>query len=342
MTTPAFPQATLLLSGPDIRSMLTWPDTISAVRDSFRAAATGDVMQPAAAQVGMATGSLHLKAGGLLDPALLSVKANLRPDAARALGVILVFDPDQVTLRAVLDSADVTAYRTAATAVVAAGALGAKDGCSVTVLGTGRVAAGVLDAMPHNIEVSAFHVWGRDRGRAERLARSADRPVTVHDTPASAAAQADVVVTCTPSRSPLLSAADLRQGTLVLAMGADSPGKRELAADVLADAVIVADDLEAVTRVGEVAWHPKASGDVTLSDLGSVITGAAALPGDAGRTRRVVFDSVGIAFVDTAVAALLLRTAHARDLGTPFHFAPPPAATERQPSTPAITLGGAR
>ncbi|MFF3468455.1 ornithine cyclodeaminase family protein [Streptomyces sp. NPDC002619] len=311
--------------------MLTWPDTISAVRDSFRTAATGGIMQPAAAQVGMANGSLHLKAGGLLDPALLSVKANLRPDAARALGVILVFDPDQVTLRAVLDSADVTAYRTAATAVVAAGALGAKDGCSVAVLGTGRVAGGVLAAMPHDIAVGAFHVWGRDRDRAERLARTADRPVSihVHDTPASAAAQADIVVTCTPSRSPLLSAADLREGTLVLAMGADSPGKRELAADVLADAVIVADDLEAVTRVGEVAFHPNASGNAALGELGSVITGAVALPGDAGRTRRVVFDSVGIAFVDTAMAALLLRTAQGRDLGTPFHFAPPPAVTEQ-------------
>jgi ornithine cyclodeaminase/alanine dehydrogenase-like protein (mu-crystallin family) len=330
MTASEFPQATMLLSGPDIRSMLTWPDTITAVRDSFRAAATGGIMQPAAAQVGFATGSLHLKAGGLLDPAMLSVKANLRPDAARALGVILVFDADRVTLRAVMDSADVTAYRTAATAVVAATALGAKDGCSVAVLGTGRVAGGVLEAMPHGINVSAFHVWGRDRDRAERLARTLDRPVPVHihDTPAAAAAQADVVVTCTPSRSPLLSGADLREGALVLAMGADSPGKRELAPDVLAGAVIVADDIEAVTRVGEVAFHPNASGDVVLADLGSVITGAVALPGDAGRTRRVVFDSVGIAFVDTAMAALVLRTAQGRDLGTPFHFAPPPAVTE--------------
>jgi ornithine cyclodeaminase/alanine dehydrogenase-like protein (mu-crystallin family) len=324
MTVSESPQATMLLSGPDVRSVLTWPDTISAVRDSFRAAATGGIMQPAAAQVGMATGSLHLKAGGLLNPALLSVKANLRPDAARALGVILVFDPDQVTLRAVLDSADVTAYRTAATAVVAAGALGAQDGCSVAVLGTGRVAGGFLDALPHEVKVGAFHVWGRDRERAERLARAAGRPVPVHvhDTPGAAAAQADVVVTCTPSRSPLVSAADLREGALLLAMGADSPGKRELAPDVLADAVIVADDPEAVTRVGEVAFHPNGSAGAVLGDLGSVITGAVALPGDAGRTRRVIFDSVGIAFVDTAMAALVLRTAQARGLGTPFHFAP--------------------
>jgi ornithine cyclodeaminase/alanine dehydrogenase-like protein (mu-crystallin family) len=329
MTASELPQATMLLSGPDVRSVLTWPDTIRAVRDSFRAAATGGAMRPAAAQVAMATGSLHLKAGGLLDPALLSVKANLRPDAARALGVILVFDPDGVTLRAVMDSADVTAYRTAATAVVAARALGAQDGCSVAVLGTGRVAGGVLDALPHEMKVGAFHVWGRDRDRAQQLARAADRPVSVHvhDTPGAAAAQADVVVTCTPSRSPLVSAADLRAGTLVLAMGADSPGKRELAADVLQDAVIVADDTEAVTRVGEVAFHPNVTAGVVLGDLGSVITGAVALPDDAGRTRRVVFDSVGIAFVDTAMAALVLSTAQARNLGTSFNFAPPAVAS---------------
>jgi ornithine cyclodeaminase/alanine dehydrogenase-like protein (mu-crystallin family) len=110
-------------------------------------------------------------------------------------------------------------------------------------------------------------------------------------------------------------------------MGADSPGKRELAADVLQDAVIVADDTEAVTRVGEVAFHRDVTSGVVLGDLGSVITGAVALPDDAGRTRRVVFDSVGIAFVDTAMAALVLRTAQARDLGTPFNFAPSAVAS---------------
>jgi ornithine cyclodeaminase/alanine dehydrogenase-like protein (mu-crystallin family) len=303
--------------------MLTWQDTIQSVRDSFRAAATGRILAPAAAQVPTPNGSLHLKAGGLLDPSLLSVKANLRPDAGRALGVILLFDPDGVTLRAVLESAEVTAYRTAATAVVAAGALGTQNNCSVAVLGTGRVAGAVIEALLYEINVSAFHLWGRNREHAEQLAHAngSSVPVYVHDTPGGATAHADVVVTCTPSRSPLIEAADLRDGALVLAMGADSPGKRELADDVLAGAIIVADDPVAVTRVGETAFLPdSATSDAVLGDLGSLLTGAVTLPGG---TARVVFDSVGIAFVDTAVAALLLKKAEANGLGTPFHFTPP-------------------
>jgi ornithine cyclodeaminase/alanine dehydrogenase-like protein (mu-crystallin family) len=324
MTVSASSRETRLLSGPDIRAVLTWPDTIQSVRDSFRAAAAGRILGPAAAQVPTPDGSLHLKAGGLLDPSLLSVKANLRPDAGRALGVILLFDPDGVTLRAVLESAEVTAYRTAATAVVAAGALGAQDNCSVAVLGTGKVAGAVIEALPYEINVSAFHLWGRNREHAAQLAHAngSSVPVHVHDTPGGATAHADVVVTCTPSRSPLIETTDLRDGALVLAMGADSPGKRELADDVLAGAIIVADDPVAVTRVGETAFLPNTAADAVLGDLGSLLAGAVTLPGGTARA-RVVFDSVGIAFVDTAVAALVLRKAEANGLGTPFHFTPP-------------------
>jgi ornithine cyclodeaminase/alanine dehydrogenase-like protein (mu-crystallin family) len=307
------PAGTRLLDRTTVRSLLHWPDVIEAVRESYRAAADQAVLRPEAAELKLPAGLVHLKAGGLLDPTLVSIKANLRPDGARASGVILLFDADRGALTAVLDSADLTAYRTAAAAVVAAKALGAPDGCSVAVLGTGPVGACVLQAMAHEVKVSEFQLWGRNATRAADVAAAAaDVAVHVHQTPGAAAASADVVVTCTPSREPLIGAADLRTGALVLAMGADSPGKRELAADVIDGAVIVVDSA-AARSVGESAYLPERADDAVLGEVGELLTGrisTAEFPG-----RRKVFDSVGIAHVDTAVAAAVVRQAEAKALG---------------------------
>jgi ornithine cyclodeaminase/alanine dehydrogenase-like protein (mu-crystallin family) len=82
--------------------------------------------------------SLHLKSGAL-GSQMLSVKANLRPDAGSSAGLVLAFDPVRFALRAILDSADITAMRTAAIAAVAARRLAGPGGHIVAVIGTGPV-----------------------------------------------------------------------------------------------------------------------------------------------------------------------------------------------------------
>jgi ornithine cyclodeaminase/alanine dehydrogenase-like protein (mu-crystallin family) len=163
-------------------------------------------------------------------------------------------------------------------------------------------------------------VWSRNPDRAHELARTAgvDVDIRVHDSPGAAAAKADVVVTCTPSREPLISAADLLDEALVVAMGADSPGKRELAGDVVEDAVVVVDDPVGALAVGEATHLAGHARQAVLGDLGSLLIGAITLPDLAGK--RVVFDSVGVAYVDTAVAALVVAQAEAKGLGESFTF----------------------
>jgi ornithine cyclodeaminase/alanine dehydrogenase-like protein (mu-crystallin family) len=163
-------------------------------------------------------------------------------------------------------------------------------------------------------------VWSRNPDRARELARAAgvEVGVRVHDSPGAAAASADVVVTCTPSRAPLISAADLRDGALVVAMGADSPGKRELAGDVLDDAVVVVDDPVAALAVGEASHLASDARRAVRGDLGSLLIGAITLSDVAGK--RVIFDSVGVAYVDTAVAALVVAQAEVEGLGEGFTF----------------------
>jgi ornithine cyclodeaminase/alanine dehydrogenase-like protein (mu-crystallin family) len=307
---------TLLLDGAAVRSVLTWPDTIAAIESAFVAAAEGNALPGTASQLTPPGALLHLKAGGFSEPPLLTIKANLRPDDARAFGVLLVFDHRRRSLRAILDSADVTAVRTAATAAVAAKALGGRDGATVAVIGSGPVAERILEALPHVLAPGQLRLWSRDRSRATALSRLAPIGVDhkVCETPAEAVAAADIVVTCTPSREPLLTAGDLARHALILAMGADSPGKQELAADVLTGATVVADDPAAARRVGESARLPESAADPV--HLGAVLARGELQRADA----RVVFDSVGTAFTDTAATEVIVRLATERGLGVPFTF----------------------
>jgi ornithine cyclodeaminase/alanine dehydrogenase-like protein (mu-crystallin family) len=149
-------------------------------------------------------------------------------------------------------------------------------------------------------------------GAVREAAAGLDLPVTVAATPGEAAAGVGLVLTATPSREPLLTAAELSRTPLVLAMGADTAGKRELGPGVLDDAHLVIDTSDAFS-VGESAYLPAGRDSVTLGDL---LAGERTL--DSGR--RIVFDSVGSAVVDVAVTDLVLALAEREDFGTGYVF----------------------
>jgi alanine dehydrogenase len=120
----------------------------------------------------------------------------------------------------------------------------------------------------------------------------------------------DVVVTCTPSRRPLLSAADVPDGCFVAAVGADSEDKQELAPDLLARSVVVADVLEQCAGIGDL-HHALAAGALRREDvhaeLADIVSGRR--PGRRSDSEITVFDSTGTALEDVAAAALVYERA---------------------------------
>ncbi len=132
----------------------------------------------------------------------------------------------------------------------------------------------------------------------------------------AAARRSDVVVTCTPSRSPLLFAADVRPGSFVAAVGADSPDKQELHPGVLAAGRVVVDVLAQCAEMGDL-HHALAAGVLARADvhaeLADVVAGRK--PGRVGPDETFVFDSTGTALEDVAAAAAVYRTATARGRG---------------------------
>ena len=298
-----------VLTAAQVRQLLSWPELIAACRRALIALAEpGGTPTGSSTQVAVPGSSLHLKAGALLDPPVLSVKANLRPDRGSSAGAILAFDHRRQRLEAIVASGDITAMRTGAIAAVAAQCLHPGRQPVVALVGAGPVAGMALQALRHVMQPVEVRIWSRDPDRSRHLAHLDGESVAVTSI-AEATRGAGLVVTCTPAREPFLMAADVQDGAVVLAMGADSPGKRELESALLVNADIYVDVLADALAVGECAHlRPVAAG---ISQIGEVLRDGP----KATRGRVTVFDSVGSAAVDAAAVALVLERANRDNVG---------------------------
>ncbi len=307
------PSPILLLNRAEVISVLTWPELIEVTRRALVELAAPDRLPSLSSQLVVPGAALHLKAGALASPPLLSVKANLRPDRGSSSGAILAFDLEDQRLQAVLASSDLTAMRSAAIAAVAARTLVGSGPVTVALVGAGLVAQRVDEALDHLGITSDLRVWSRTRERADALVASyhGGVPHQVCESVTAALEGAGLVVSCTPSSTPLVAAHDVSPGAVILAMGADSPGKRELGAGVLDDADLYADVPDDALRVGECSsLRTEDAGRV--QSIGSLLAAADAYE---SRGRAVVFDSVGSSAVDAVAVGLVLREAQRLGLG---------------------------
>jgi ornithine cyclodeaminase len=166
------------------------------------------------------------------------------------------------------------------------------------------------------VELGEVRIWSRDGSRTADFA-AAVPAATAASSPEHAVAGAGLVLTATPAQEPLLTGADLGEHVVVLAMGADTRGKRELGEGVLEGAELVADVPANAAEVGELAYLPGGPDPARCVALGELLAGRRQLAGG----KRVVFDSVGTAVADAAAVALVLATAEAEQVGTLVDFA---------------------
>jgi ornithine cyclodeaminase/alanine dehydrogenase-like protein (mu-crystallin family) len=307
-------QRILLLNRTQVRQAMKWPALLDACRAALINLASENALPSISAQLPVPGASLHLKAGALLSPPILSVKANLRPDAGSTSGAILAFDHGNQRLQAILASSDLTAMRTAAIAAVAATELVTKKNPRIALIGAGPVARYTDEALAFLQMSDEIRVWSRNIEHSRQLVASGS---TAQKRIACSSVQeavlgADLVITCTPSRTPLAQLEDLLEDVVVLAMGADSPGKRELGAGILERSSLYADVLEDALRVGELAHVSSHEAD-RARPIGLRLVKKESIQSSTGRT---VFDSVGSSAVDAAVVAMTLEIAMKSGSGT--------------------------
>ncbi|AQH00916.1 ectoine utilization protein EutC [Burkholderia sp. KK1] len=237
-------------------------------------------------------------------------------------GLMLVLSARTGLTEAVLlDNGYLTAVRTAAAGAVASRWLARKDAKRVAIIGAGEQARLQLKALRLVRDIDHVTVWARERDRAVQFARECDGiDCDVADSVSSALKRADIAVTTTPSREPLIHARDLHPGLHITAMGSDAEHKNEIAPDVFAKARYVCDRLQQVGVLGEL-HHAIEAGVIdagaSFAELGQVIAQQA--PGRTNDDEVTVCDLTGTGAQDTAIATLAIQRARAAKAGTIFH-----------------------
>jgi ornithine cyclodeaminase/alanine dehydrogenase-like protein (mu-crystallin family) len=289
-------------------------EAVEAVREAFIAHHRGEwTMPPKLYVTNYPAGDFRampaLGSGHALLKWVTSFPGNPERGLPTVSGLVLLSNADDGRLEAVLDAGVVTALRTGAAAVLAAETLGRPEAQTAAVIGAGvngRAAARTFQARGRDVSL-----WDLDADRARSAADELGCSVAASLEDALAA---DLLVTVTPGHELLLGEGALRTGQHVSLMGADGPGKAEIAASELARTRIFCDDWEQASHSGELV-HALEAGLVARSDvtqLGAVLAGEAA--GRSEVSEITSFDSTGLAIQDLAIATTAFARAAELDV----------------------------
>lgn len=313
---------TLLLSGADVRDLLTFDQCIAAVEAAFGAYARGEIAPPSVLGVHVEGGGFHIKTATLgVDRRYFAAKVNAnfpgngdRYGLPTIQGVVTLFDASCGYPLAIIDSAEITSIRTAAATAVAAKYLARRDSEIVIICGCGEQGRSQLRALSRVLRIRTVLAFDADPSRAGEYARAMSDElglvVAATDDLRAAIGRSDVCVTCTTSRRAIVGRSEVEAGTFIAAVGADNPEKQEIDPALLAASTVVVDVLEQCETIGDL-HHAIAAGVLTRGDvhaeLGEIVAGIK--PGRRSDDEVIVFDSTGTALQDVAAAALVYRSA---------------------------------
>ncbi|HET9506527.1 MAG TPA: ornithine cyclodeaminase family protein [Gaiellaceae bacterium] len=286
----------------------------AAVRDAFVAYARGEwAMQPKLYVTNYPAGDFRAMPALGGGHALLKWVTSFPGNPARGLptvsGVVVLSDAETGEVVALLEAGAVTALRTGAAAVLAAETLRRADAGTAVVVGAGvngRATARTFVALGRPVAL-----WDLDAARARTAADEVGAEVA---SSAAEALAADVLVTVTPGKQIVLPPGSLRPGQHVSLLGADGPGKAEIAVEELARARVFCDDWDQASHGGDLAAAVGAGaiGRDDVTELGDVLVGSK--PGRTAAAEITVFDSTGLAIQDLAVARAALARADELEL----------------------------
>lgn len=300
-----------------LRAAVTPALAVEVIRNAFRADGEGRTHVPPVINLDIpdAHGEFHIKTAHIDGVRHIAVKvaSGFYDNPSRGLpsgsGMMALFDASTgMPAALLLDNGFLTDVRTGAAGAVAADVLARHTLDTVGVIGSGLQARHQVRCLRVVREFRRIVAWSPTRERLEEYCREVARDgfdVEAADSPEAACRSADVIITTTPSRKPIVRASWLRPGVHVTAVGSDAPGKQELEADCLdvADLVVV-DRLAQCSAFGELR-HALDAALVTRHDvhaeLGAIVAGRTA--GRTDDSQITIADLTGVGFQDTAIAS---------------------------------------
>ncbi len=323
-------RTTLILSQKDISQIIDLKKATYAVEKAFGQYALGKTQMPAKIYLHLPQCNGDFRA----MPAFLEISSresacalkwvNVHPDNRKiglptVMGTLILSDPWTGFPLSIMDATYITSVRTAAAGAVAAKYLARLNSKVVALVGCGVQARGQLQALRMLFNIREVRVWGNEVKEIKKFMRqmrkTQEKMVLTLDI-RTCVQEADIIVTTTPSRRPLVKFEWLKEGVHINAIGADAPGKEELDPKILKHAKIVIDDWEQASHSGEINV-PLAEKLISRKDiyatLGDIVIGKK--KGRANAHEITVFDSTGLAIQDTAVAYQIYHLAKSKRIG---------------------------
>jgi alanine dehydrogenase len=307
-----------------IADLVSPADAFAAVEATFAAMARGEaynfpVVREALGEgrqygfksgLDRAGGQLGVKAGGYFP-------GNAAKGIINHQSTVFLFDPDTGQPTAMVGGGLLTALRTAAASALSIDRLARKDARVLGIVGAGHQAGFQLRAAARVRAFDRVIAWNLHPEMLPKLGAIAAElglPFEAVDLPRMR--EADVIVTITSSPTASLMAAHVSPGTHLACMGTDTKGKQEVDPALVAGASVFTDEVAQSISIGE-AQHAVAAELLDASaivPLGDVLIGRH--PGRRSAQEITLFDGTGVGLQDLAVAAVAVKRARERGLGT--------------------------
>jgi len=304
-----------------LRAVITPQVAVDAMRDAFRADGDGRAHVPAVINLDVPRhrGEFHVKTAYIdgIRHVAVKIASGFYDNPSKGLpsgsGLMAVFDATTgMPVALLLDNGFLTDIRTGAAGAIAAEALAPKAIRTVGVLGSGLQARYQIQCLTCVREFREIVAWSPTPAHLESYCaemRAAGFDARAASSPRDVCVNADVLITTTPSREPLVLAEWLRPGQHVTALGSDSPGKQELDAGCLVRAdLLVVDRVTQCAAFGELR-HALDAGifraDRVHAELGELVAGVK--PGRTSADQLTIADLTGVGFQDTAIASMALE-----------------------------------
>lgn len=294
-------------------------DSIECIESAFKTFAEGGVIMPPILSMSIEdrNGEVDVKTAYIPGRDAFAIKMspaffdNPKRGLPSTTGLMVLFSSTTGCVTAVLlDNGWLTAVRTAAAGAIAARYLSRDDSRSVCVIGAGQQARMQLEAVSLVRPIETATVWSRNDDEAERAARDLTARLAIdvsvaRDLP-DGVANADVVITATPSTTPLIESEWLVAGQHITAMGSDQPNKQELDPSCIVRADLYVPDRQSQTAVQGELHHAIDAGLVDsrrqYAELGDVVAGRS--EGRTSANQITIADLTGLGLQDTAIAIL--------------------------------------
>jgi alanine dehydrogenase len=323
-------QIMLILSEKQVESLIDIDELIAALGRAHIQYSTGKAVMPVRLVVPLPKidGRITSMPGFLDEDQALGMKVvtyfhnNPKQNLPSILATIMLFSPENGKMMAVMDGSYITAIRTACASAMATKVLSNPTASALGVLGAGVQARAHITALARVRKISRIRIYSPSGTSASRVKQEVESQVGLAIEVANSAEEAvrgaDLIVTATTAKQPILSAEWLKPGAHINAVGSHRPDLRELHGSTMARSKVFVDSREAImAECGDVLLalaENSITTDHMRAEIGEVLAGTK--PGRTGADEVTLYKSVGIAIQDVATARLVYHKALQNGVGT--------------------------